>query len=73
MDERAQEARIREDLLAGKSITPLEALRDYGSMRLGARIHSLKRKRGMNIKTTMLSHVTPNGKKKRYASYSLES
>ena len=39
---------ILEHLLKGWSITPLEALQLYGSLRLGARIHDL-RSRGIRI------------------------
>lgn len=42
---------IRERLLSGGSITPFEALRDFGCYRL-ARISDL-RKEGLNIKKTM--------------------
>ena len=42
---------IRADLEAGKSVTSLDALRNYGCFRLGARIWEL-RKEGMDIKMT---------------------
>ena len=59
---------IRERLLSGGSITPLEALRDFGCYRLASRISDLK-KEGLNIKKTMEksdSRVTV-----RYARYFL--
>ena len=56
---------IRQALLDGKSITPLDALRDYGCFRLAARIDELRRQ-GYCI-TTEFQHR--NGKK--YASYRL--
>lgn len=56
---------IREHLMSGKSITPLDALRDYGCFRLAARIDQL-RKQGYCITTEF---ETRNGKK--YASYRL--
>lgn len=37
-------------LARGKSLTPLSALRLFGCMRLGARVHDLKR-RGFRIKS----------------------
>lgn len=43
---------IKNHLLNGGSITALEALRDYGCYRLGARISEL-RSRGMDIKKKM--------------------
>lgn len=53
---------IRRHLLTRGSITPLEALRDYGCMRLGGRVFELRRE-GMAIET----RVPPEGK--RYAIY----
>ena len=47
----SQTESIRADLKAGKSITPIDALNQYGCFRLGARIYEL-RKEGMNIKMT---------------------
>lgn len=38
----SQNDRIYDHLASGKSITPLEALRLYGCMRLGARIWDLR-------------------------------
>ena len=49
----------------GNSITPLQALREYGCFRLGARIWDLKRA-GHNIEMTMAS-----AGKKHFASYRL--
>ena len=48
------------------SVTPLEAFRDLGCMRLAPRILEL-RERGHNIETRTIT--APNGK--RYASYQL--
>ena len=57
---------IRDHLERHGSITPLTALRLYGCMRLGGRIHEL-RQAGMPITTT-----TPDAGK-RYAIYTLPS
>lgn len=46
-------------------ITPLEALRDYGCLRLAARIYDLRKKHRITE-----TDVTENGK--RYAMYRLE-
>lgn len=54
---------IRTHLQSGKSITPLDALREYGCFRLAARIADL-RAEGLNIQT---STIQSNGK--TYASY----
>lgn len=40
-------------LARGKSLTPLSALRLFGCLRLGARIHELQ-KRGFRIKAEMI-------------------
>lgn len=56
---------IRKHLESGKTITPLEALRNYDCLRLGARIYDLKRD-GLPIKTERKT----NGKK-WFAEYSL--
>ena len=60
----SQLSQIRRHLVERGSITPLDALHLYGCMRLGARIHEL-RKAGMRIDT----HTPPKGK--RYAIYVL--
>ena len=62
----SQNAKIAEYLKQGNSITPLDALKMFGCLRLGARIADLK-ERGLNIVTERV--VTPNGK--RVASYKL--
>lgn len=52
------------------SITPLDALREFGCMRLGARIYDLKR-HGHQINSTMDSSVNRYGHTVHYARYSL--
>jgi hypothetical protein len=64
----SQAAEILRDLKRGKKITPLDGLRVYGSLRLGARIYDLKRK-GHPIKTET---ITDRKSGKRYARYSME-
>jgi hypothetical protein len=59
--------RILAHLKSGYSITPLEALKSYGSFRLGAVIFELKRE-GYDIKTTMVSNGNSH-----FASYKLET
>jgi hypothetical protein len=51
--------KIAKLLEKGRTITPIQALRDYGCFRLGARIHDL-RNAGMRIET--MQHRTPTGK-----------
>lgn len=63
---------IRRRLTDGGSITPLEALRDYGCYRLASRISDLRRE-GMNITKRMeegVSRIT--GKTVRYSRYYIE-
>ena len=50
-------------------ITPLEAMRDLGIMRLASRIADLK-KQGHKIKSEMVSVATRNGGKTHIARYS---
>lgn len=40
----SQEKRILAYLKAGHTLTPLQALRKFGSFRLGARIHKLRKR-----------------------------
>jgi len=65
-----QKKQIKEDLMAGKRISPIDALRRYGCFRLGARIYEL-REEGMNIKTTMVHSLT--NPRKKYAVYHLST
>jgi hypothetical protein len=52
-------------------ITPLDALRDFGCMRLAARIAELRRE-GHRIRQTMISDKNRWGDRVTYARYSLE-
>lgn len=61
----SQKDRVLAYLQAGNAITPLEALRLFGSLRLGAIIFVL-RESGYDIRTTMVQGVN-----NRYASYRL--
>ena len=54
----SQTQRILRHLKKGRSISPLQALRMYGSLRLGARIYDLRRE-GHRIERQM---VRRNGK-----------
>ena len=53
------------------SITPLDALREFGCMRLGARIWDL-RQAGHRIRRDMEAHVNKFGEKVHYARYTWE-
>lgn len=64
---KSQKEKILEHLLSGKSISPLEALNLYGSLRLGARIADI-RKEGYIVYREM---VTDSRTGKRYAQYSM--
>jgi hypothetical protein len=63
---KSQNKDIKNWLETGNSITPIEALNLFGCFRLGARIHDLKNKFGVNIKT----EIVESGNK-RFAKYSL--
>lgn len=63
--EHSQRDAIRSALLAGESLTPLDALDRFRCFRLGGRIHEL-RAEGLDIVTDF---VTSNGK--TFASYRL--
>lgn len=52
------------------SITPLDALREFGCMRLGARIYDLQ-KQGLNIVHETESSINRFGKKVSYARYKI--
>lgn len=62
----SQTKAIKAHLESGKSITPIDALHQYGCFRLGARIYDLKDE-GLDIITEMVQ----NGRK-RFASYKLQ-
>ena len=62
-----QEQQILKALQAGRKITPIDALTEWGCFRLGARCFDLRQK-GHNIITTTVK--SSNGKK--YAQYHLE-
>lgn len=46
--------RVREYLVRHGSITPTQALEEFGCYRLGARIFELRHNYGMNIKTEQM-------------------
>jgi len=62
---KTQNQQIEAYLKSGKKITPLTALRNFGRLRLGARIFQL-RKQGLDIKTNL---ITRRGK--TFAEYTL--
>lgn len=60
---KSQEKNILAHLQSGKSLTPLEALKEYGCFRLSGRIYDLK-KAGYDIKMQMVKE-----NKKYFAKY----
>lgn len=56
----AQTAQIRRALDAGRKLTPLDAWRDFGCFRLGARIYDLKQE-GYPVERRMVE--TDEGKR----------
>ena len=64
----SQSENVLAHLMEGHSITPLDALEQYGCFRLASIIHNL-RKDGYKIKTKTVSNLKSG---KTYASYKLE-
>lgn len=62
----SQRTAILNALRAGRKLTPVEALRDFGCFRLGARIHELKQA-GHDIRSRRIEV----GEGKRVAQYSM--
>lgn len=62
--------RVLQHLQAYGSITPLEAMQEYGIMRLGARIYDLK-KMGYSIDRIIETGKNRHGESISYARYSL--
>lgn len=69
--ENSQISKILDHLKQGKEISPLEALENYGSFRLGAIIHKLKQE-GYSISRRMERFEKSSGKRGCYAVYRLE-
>jgi hypothetical protein len=72
MSNESQCSQILKHLQSGKSITALDALYQFGSLRLGARIWDL-RQRGVKIKAEMIEITSKSvyDGKKRITRYSL--
>ena len=62
-----QTEQLKKAFLHGVTISPLDALRDYGCLRLAARVHDL-RDEGLQIETDM---VKCPGTGRTYACYSI--
>lgn len=65
-----QADRILRHLVDYGTITPVEALAEYGCMRLGARIWDLKQ-RGIDIRTEREAGLNRYGERTAYARYRL--
>lgn len=52
------------------SITPLDAIREFGITRLASRVYELKKRDGIELKATPETSVNRYGKKVTYARYS---
>ena len=62
-----QEANVLHTLKSGRTITPIEALNQFGCFRLAAIIHTLRKEGGWPIHTDMVGDG-----KKSWAQYSLD-
>lgn len=69
--ESAQISLVLKHLESGRKINPLEALSLYGCYRLGAIIFKLKEE-GYNISSKIECYTKPNGRRGKYAVYTLE-
>jgi hypothetical protein len=69
MDTISQNKKIKDHLMKGGKLTPLDALYQFHCWSLSSRISDLK-KEGLKIKTDMIE-ITSDGKKKRVARYSI--
>lgn len=67
----SDKARVLDYLQANGSITPMEALWEFGCYRLGARIWDLRHD-GHSISTEKVEGRDRNGERERYARYRLE-
>lgn len=61
---------IKMHLETGATLTPLEAWRMFGTLRLAAHIFVLRR-RGLGIETRLIAGVTSKGDDAEYAEYRL--
>lgn len=62
---------VRQQLEAGRTLTPFDALNDYGIMRLGARVWDLVEE-GVAVKSRMVERTNRWGHTVRVAEYWLE-
>lgn len=67
-----QERDVYTHLEENGAITPLEAYRDYGILRLAAIVYTLKNKHGCDIVTKARTGYNRDGRKVRFAEYSFE-
>ena len=67
-----QQEKIKRHLEIFGSITPMDAMMDYGIMRLGARIFELKES-GVDIKTRIIKGKNRFGETTHFAEYRLEN
>ena len=58
-------------LKEGNPITPLDALSEFGCMRLQARIHDIEQRYGIRVKRKYVSHRNKFGKQVSFMQYSL--
>lgn len=71
MERGTQKQRILEYMRTHGFITPIEALRDIGCMRLGARIWDLRHD-GYTIRSRRIDYRNEHGEAKHFTAYILE-
>lgn len=63
--------KILDYMLCNGSITPLDAMKEFGCMRLASRINDLKQQ-GFVITSTIETNINRYGEKIRYSRYELK-
>lgn len=71
MDKLTQKERVLRHLQTFGKITPIQALQEYGIMRLASRISDLK-KEGYEFKKSYKKHINRFGESTHYAVYELK-
>lgn len=69
MKKESKKDKVREHLMSGKSLTPLEAWRKYHLYRLSSVIHQLRRKEGRTIITDSIIVNGEGGKPESVTAY----
>ena len=69
MTTESQSKAIRQHLVAGKTLTPIEALKLFGCLRLSGRVHDIRNGRHVKILNVQKKIIEVGKAKKRVAQY----